>query len=266
MHLSNHSHYNNMSPAEAYALPEEVVLQALDIDELYYGKFGQNWYSNSHLSRLLDDPHLQKEDEIWANGMYLVIGNFVHKAFLEPEKAAVFPYSKAKNRHEKLYKEDLAESNYDGWMFCEKDFIKWNKFRDDIMSVNEVADLINADGNEFEVPQIAMFNGLPIKGKCDIINHKTKMITDIKTTSDLDNFASKIDDWNYNLQATLYAKGLYKDYGFTFIAMDKKTNQVGVFVMSAGEFEVGLRKLYKCTNLFKHYHVKGLNTVYYHYV
>ena len=263
--MINIDKFNAMSPEEAYALPRETILEAIDIDELYYGKFGQNWNSNSHLSKLLDDPYLEKEDEIWGNGMYLVIGNFIHKAFLEPEKAARFPYSMATNRNSKEYKKDV-EGYPSGWMFLEKDYIKWMAWVEKLKLIPDVTDIIYDENCEFEVPQIAMFNGLPLKGKCDIINHTEKMITDIKTTSDLDGFQDKIDMWNYNVQAALYAKALYPDYGFQFLAMDKKTDQVGVFKVSPSQFEKGLNKLYRCTNLLKHFHTTNPNKVYYHYV
>ena len=248
------------------ALPYKGVLAHLDRDELYYGNFGQQWHSNSFLTKLLDDPYLEKPDEVWGNGMYLVIGNFVHKAFLEPHKVEAFPYSTADSRRGNEYKQHLADSEFDGWMFLKKDKEKWIQFRDDVLAETEVFNLIKDPNNEFEVPMINTFNGLPIKGKCDIINHKTKTIIDLKTTSNLDTFAEKVDEWNYNVQAALYAKALFPDYEFRFIAVDKKTNRTGVFDISPSQFEIGMRKLYKCTNLYKHFHTSDAYKVYYHYL
>ena len=254
-----------MTPEEAYALPKEEVLKAIDVDEIYYSTFGQYWHSNSHLTKLLEDPLLEKEDEVWSGGKYLVIGNFIHKAFLEPEKAAVFPYSEATHRSQKIYKADAAKQP-NPWMFLKKDYDHWLAWVEEMKLIPDVSNIIYSDTTEFEVPQIAMFNGLPIKGKCDIIDHTNKVIIDIKTTSDLDGFHTKIDEWNYNVQAALYAKALYPDYDFRFLAMDKNTNKAGVFDMTPSSFEKGLEKLYRCTNLLKHYHKTGNKKVYYHYV
>lgn len=33
-------YYNNLKPDDAHNLPTEEILLALDIDEIYYGKFG----------------------------------------------------------------------------------------------------------------------------------------------------------------------------------------------------------------------------------
>lgn len=259
------NYYNNLTAKEAYALPRDEVIAAIDVDEIYYDKFGRHWHSNSHLTKLLDDPYLEKPDELWGDGKYLVIGNFVHKAFLEPEKAAAFPYSKATNRNQLIYKEDVVKQP-NPWMFTEKDYHYWLDWVETMKQIPDVSSIIYDSDNEFEVPQIAMFNGLPIKGKCDIINHKTKTIIDIKTTSSLDGFASKVDEWNYNVQATLYAKALYPDYSFRFLALDKRTDKAGVFDVSKSQFEIGLTKLYKCTNLLKYFHTDNENNVYYHYI
>ena len=260
--------YNSLTSAEALNLPKEEIIKALDIDELYYGKFGQNWLSNSHLSKLLEDPLLEKPDEVWGDGRYLVIGNFVHKAILEPHKALDFPYSEATHRSQTKYKEDLAASSFDTWMFTKKDFDKWMDFSNRVLSNEEAKSILHAEGNEFEVPQVAYFNGLPIKGKCDIINHEKKVIIDLKTTSDLDSFGEKIDMWNYNVQAALYAKALFPDYDFRFVAVDKQTDRIGVFDMNKSSFETGLKKLYKCTNLWKHYHTDQAHQdkIFYHYM
>ena len=258
--------YNKLTKEAAHALPKTEILKALNEDELYYGTFGQHWFSNSFLTKMLEDPELTAEEKLWGNGSALVIGNFVHKLFLEPEKAKVFPYSEATHRSQTQYKEDLAASDFDRWMFLEKDFVKWNQFKEDVLSNPEVGPLIYDEDNEFEVPLIGDFNGLPIKGKCDIINHKKKMVIDLKTTSDLNSFAEKVDDWNYNVQACVYAKALSDDYTFRFIAVDKRTTRVGVFDISPKEFERGMNKLYRCANLYKHYHTDKSKIIYYHYL
>ena len=263
--ITDIDYYNNLSREEALALDKETIIAALDVDDLYYGKFGQNWNSNSHLTKLLDDPLLEEPDEMWGDGKYLVIGNFIHKAFLEPEKAEVFPYSLATHRSQKIYKEDVAKQS-EPWMFLKKDYDKWLDWVETMKKIPDVSNIIYDEDNLFEVPQVAWFNGIPIKGKCDIINHKKKLIIDIKTTSDLEGFVGKVDEWNYNVQAALYAKALYPDYDFRFLAIDKRTDKAGVFDMSPTQFEAGLSKLYRCTNLLKHYHLNNGSNVYYHYV
>ena len=264
--VKDYSYWNGLPNKEALMLPKPLVIELLDEDELYYGKFGQNWFSNSFLTKLFDDPLLVKDDEVWGNGSALVIGNFVHKAILEPQKAIDFPASEATHRGQTKYKEDLEASSFDRWMFTENDKQKWLDFSNRVLANPEAKSILHAPDNEFEVPAIAYFNGLPIKGKCDIINHKTKTIIDLKTTSDLENFAEKVDEWNYNVQAAVYSRALFKDYDFRFVAVDKRTDNIGVFDISKGESERGLRKLYKATNLYKHYHARTPDTIFYKYL
>lgn len=261
------AYYNDLDHDSAISLPKEVVEKLIDIDELYYGKFGRNWHSNSFLTKLLDDPYLDQPEQVW-HPQYRIIGNFVHKCFLEPHKVAAFPYSNSTNRNQSSYKEDLANSQFanDGWMFLKKDYDKWIAWVEQMKLIPDVSDLVYAKGNKFEEPQISTFAGLPIKGKCDVINHEKKVIIDVKTTSDLEGFAEKISMWNYDVQASLYAKALYDDYTFIFLAIDKKTDKAGVFIMAPSQFEIGLKKLYKCTNLLKHFHTTNKDKVFYHYI
>ena len=65
---------------------------------------------------------------------------------------------------------------------------------------------------EFEVPAIEMIDGLPFRGKADIIKGRT--IIDLKTTStNLKDFGYSADKYNYDMQCYLYMK-LFKATDF----------------------------------------------------
>ena len=88
-------------------------------------------------------------------------------------------------------------------------------------------DLISEEKGEYEVPAITELFGQMWKGKADVVNHNEKLIIDLKTTSDLDNFKWNAKKYNYDSQAYIYRK-LF-GYEFIFIAIDKKTGQIGLF-------------------------------------
>ena len=58
------------------------------------------------------------------------------------------------------------------------------------------------EGAEFEVPAIAMIDGLAFRGKADI--KKGTKIIDIKTTTEIQKFPYSARKYSYDLQAALY--------------------------------------------------------------
>ena len=61
------------------------VLDKLRDDEQYYGEFGQQYLSNSDISKLLTDPlafRMPQEDNVNFHK-----GRYFHQLILEPEKA-----------------------------------------------------------------------------------------------------------------------------------------------------------------------------------
>lgn len=256
-------YYNGLSGKEARALPHDEIIKALETDELYYGKFGQNWYSNSHLSRLLKDPLLQDEQD-WGNGSALVIGSFMHQYILEPHKVGDFPYVDVDNRNKKEYKEAIANSG-EKWMLTKKDRDKYAALCDKALSNPDVFKMMKTDNVEYEVPLIGMLNGIHIKGKCDAINHDLKLIIDVKSTSNADGLnekspwdedaPTKARSFNYDAQAWLYSQ-LYPGYGFRFVAIDKRTEEVQIYDASIPFLLSGKKKIYESIDNLKRYWIK----------
>jgi hypothetical protein len=86
------------------------------------------------------------------------------------------------------------------------------------------------------------------KGKADIVNHNEKLIIDLKTTSDLDNFKWNAKKYNYDSQAYIYSK-LF-GYEFIFIAIDKNTSQIGLFDCSTNFYKSGEEKVEKASEVY----------------
>ena len=261
--------YNKLTQEAALALPPEEVLEALRNDELYYGKFGQNWYSNSHLSRMLKDPLLLDEQD-WGNGSALVIGSFMHTYILEPHKVDDFLVIDVDNRNKKEYKEALQKHG-EKWLLTNKDRDKYAALCEKALASPDVRKMLKEDNVEYEVPLIGYLNGIPVKGKADAINHDLKLIIDVKTTSNADGLnepthydpeaLTKARSFNYDAQAWLYSY-LYPGYGFRFVAIDKRTEEVQIYDASVPFLLSGKKKIFEAIDNLKRYWIKTNTTPY----
>ena len=211
---------------------KKQILQRLKIDEDYYGDFGNQFLSNSHVGKLLNDPlNIFKPSKPSAA---FLIGGYFHTCILEPDKIKKYKVVKATTRNSKAYK-DIA-----GGELCmlEKEVDMVEMLRDKVMENDICRDLIQGNSDpsmeyhnigkpEYEVPMIKEMFGQMWKGKADIVNHEEKLIIDLKTTADISKFQYSANKYNYDSQAYIYSK-LF-GYEFLFIVIDKNTHQIGMF-------------------------------------
>jgi hypothetical protein len=230
-----------------------TILQKLKNDEDYYGEFGNQFLSNSHVGRLLKDP-LNVFKPSKPSPAFL-IGGYFHTCILEPDKLDKYKVVKSTTRNTKQYK-DVA-----GGELCllqqEVDMIEL--MRDKVMANDICKDLIlgscpephnREDGYlvEYEVPMITELFGNKWKGKADIVNHEEKLIIDLKTTADINKFQYSANKYNYDSQAYIYSK-LF-GYEMLFIVIDKTTHQIGMFDCSPQFYERGEDKVSKASEAY----------------
>ena len=174
---------------------KEKILQRLKIDENYYGEFGNQFLSNSHVGRLLKDP-LNVFKPSKPSPAFL-IGGYFHTCILEPDKLEKFKVVKSTTRNTKAYK-DVA-----GGELCllqhEVDTIEL--MREKVMDNDICRDLIQLGNVEYEAPMVTELFGNKWKGKADIVNHNEKLIIDLKTTADIEKFQWSANKYNYDSQA-----------------------------------------------------------------
>ena len=221
---------------------KEKILQRLCNDEDYYGKFGNQFLSNSHVGKLLKDP-LRAFEPSKPSPAFLV-GGYFHTCILEPDKLDKYKVVKSTTRNTKAYK-DVA-----GGELCllqhEVDTIEL--MRDKVLANDICKDLIINSQTEYEKPGIInMFNN-NWKGKADIVNHEEKLVIDLKTTADIDKFQWSASKFNYDSQAYIYSK-LF-GYEFLFIVIDKNTHQIGMFDCSPQFYERGEEKVRKASEAY----------------
>ena len=223
-------------------MKKNEILQKLKNDEDYYGDFGNQFLSNSHVGRLLNDP-LNIFKPMKPSPAFL-IGGYFHTCILEPEKLKKYKVVKSTNRNTKAYK-DVA-----GGELCmlqqEVDMVEL--MRDKVMDNDICRDLIQEGNVEYEVPMITDLFGQTWKGKADIVNHDEKLIIDLKTTADINKFQYSANKYNYDSQAYIYSK-LF-GYEFLFIVIDKNTHQIGMFDCSPKFYERGEDKVRKAAEAY----------------
>ena len=221
---------------------KEKILQRLCNDEDYYGEFGNQFLSNSHVGKLLKDP-LRAFEPSKPSPAFLV-GGYFHTCILEPDKLDKYKVVKSTTRNTKAYK-DVA-----GGELCllqhEVDTIEL--MRDKVLANDICKDLIINSQTEYEKPGIINMFGNNWKGKADIINHEEKLVIDLKTTSDIDKFQWSASKFNYDSQAYIYSK-LF-GYEFLFIVIDKNTHQIGMFDCSPQFYERGEEKVRKASEAY----------------
>jgi len=230
-------------------MDKEKVLQKLKNDEDYYGDFGNQFLSNSHVSKLLKDP-LNVFEPSKPSPAFL-IGGYFHTCILEPDKLDKYKVVKSTTRNTKAYK-DFA-----GGELCllqhEVDTIEL--MRDKLMA-NDICRSLILDNDltvigkptQYEVPGVTELFGNMWKGKADIVNHDEKLVIDLKTTGDIDRFKWSASKFNYDSQAYIYSK-LF-GYEMLFIVIDKTTHQIGMFDCSPQFYERGEEKVSKASEAY----------------
>ena len=228
---------------------KEKILQRLCNDEDYYGEFGNQFLSNSHVGKLLKDP-LRAFEPSKPSPAFLV-GGYFHTCILEPDKLDKYKVVKSTTRNTKAYK-DVA-----GGELCllqhEVDTIEL--MRDKVLANDICKDLIINSQTEYEKPGIInMFNN-NWKGKADIVNHEEKLVIDLKTTADIDKFQWSASKFNYDSQAYIYSK-LF-GYEFLFIVIDKNTNRIGIYDCSPEFYKRGEDKVRRASDAYDLFYKSG---------
>jgi len=223
-------------------MKRKEIIDKLRIDEHYYGDFGKQYLSNSDISTLLKNPLALKEPS--KSNVHFLIGGYFHTAILEPNKIKNFKIVESSSRNTKAYKE------MSGGEMCllQHEVDKTEALVQKLMDNKVCRDLISEEKGEYEVPAITELYGQMWKGKADIVNHNEKLIIDLKTTSDLDNFKWNAKKYNYDSQAYIYSK-LF-GYEFVFIAIDKNSGQIGLFDCSTNFYKSGELKVEKASEAY----------------
>ncbi len=218
------------------------VIQKLINDEDYYGEFGKQYLSNSDIKTLLNNPLELKQPSKQIPAF--LVGGYFHTAILEPDKLKNFKIIESTTRNTKAYKE-ISQGEM---CLLQHEVDQCEVLVEKIMDNRVCRDLIHGDDVEFERPEITDLFVNKWKGKADIVNHSEKLVIDLKTTAELDKFHWSAKKYNYDSQAYIYRE-LF-GYEFIFIAIDKKTSQIGLFDCSTDFYKSGMNKVEKASEAY----------------
>ena len=229
-------------------LPEEIVGMAYD-DEFYYNYLGKNALSSSSLKTILKSPKTYRNilnyGDPNSDSPALSAGKLAHWMILEPHKINKLHFVDASTKNTKIYKE--AKAKY-GEVFLTKEKNAAERLTDAVLRNEAAIKLLNK--SEFEVPQVQMLEGLPFRGKADIIQGDT--IIDYKTTAELNTFKYSADKYGYDLQAWLYLK-LFDKKKFTFLVIDKASTDIGIFETTDEFLARGENKFKQAVDNYKYF-------------
>jgi hypothetical protein len=231
---------------------EEILAQMYD-DTFYYGHLGKHALSSSSLKMILKSPktyrNVIKYGDPNGDSPALTAGKLAHWMVLEPHKIDELHFVDASTKNTKIYKE--AKEQY-GEVFLTKERSAAERLTDAVLRNEHSLKLLNK--SEFEVPEIAMLNGLPFRGKADIIQGDT--IIDYKTTAELSSFKWSADKYGYDLQAYMYLR-LFNKKKFTFLVIDKASTDIGIFETTDDFIAKGEQKFIQAVDNYKYFFQDG---------
>ena len=225
------------------------IIEKLRDDEHYYGEFGKQFLSNSDIKALIDNPLNFKKPS--PPNPAFVVGSYFHTCILEPDKLEKFKIVKSKTRNTKEYKEIAGEDI----CLLQHEVDQIELMREKVLEIDLFKDLILDGAVEYEQPGLVELEGMQWKGKADIINHSSQLIIDLKTTNNINAFASSAHKFNYDSQAYIYSKMFNMD--LIFIVVDKKTHQLGLFDCSDKFLQSGQNKVALAVQAYNDFFVNG---------
>jgi hypothetical protein len=219
---------------------KKKLLEKMYDDSFYYGELSKTALSSSAIKMLLSSPkkyyYVTKYGES-LNTQGIRDGRLLHTLVLEPDKFNEFHFVDVASKNTKAYKE--AKLEY-GTVYTRTEKEQAEKLADVLLRNDQAVSLFK--DSEFEVPAIGMINGLPFRGKADILSDN--LICDLKTTTDLSAFKYASLRYGYDVQMYLYCQLFNKMYyDFKFLVIDKGSCDIGIFDCSEEFYQQGKDKV-----------------------
>ncbi|PNX51333.1 MAG: hypothetical protein BV456_03535 [Thermoplasmata archaeon M8B2D] len=176
-----------------------------------------------HFKYKMDNP---REDT-----QALLFGRAIHKYILESDtffnEFAICPQIDRRSKSGKEEYDNFIQLSNGKDIITQSDFDIILEMKKSIDSLTDVVELLKGDYEQsyFWTDQIT---GEKCKCRPDVINHKNKLIVDLKTTDSCEDnhFEWSCKKYGYKLQAGMYCEGIFQntfdEYGFKFIAIEKK--------------------------------------------
>ena len=212
-------------------------------DDDYYGDYGKQWFSASHIKTLIKNPRLYMKER--PDSKALIEGRYFHTQLLEPEKIDSILIADTSSRNTKIYKSFIEDNDVDiALLPSEAENI--DKMVDAVRSNSVVSDMLYSTDNAYEMPEVGEIFGKPFKGKADVLTPLN--VFDVKSTADIARFKWAAIDFGYDIQAFIYEELFGKP--MTFIAVDKKTFKINMYKCSEEFVNSGKMKTLEALNVY----------------
>ena len=219
---------------------KDQLLEHMENDEFYYGYCSKAMFSNSKLKLMVKSPKsFYYIDKYVQSQQPLRDGWLFHAAILEPEvyDAQIFCNTLSKGKEFK----ELESYHGKGNVYTQQEKKDAERLaRAFTVNAAAVGKLRNA---QFEVPNFGVISGIPFRGKADVLT-KDGVIIDLKTCQNIGNFRKDAYAMGYDCQTYIYSKIWGIEYDkFEFIAIDKKSLDIGFYKCSEEFYESGKQKV-----------------------
>lgn len=240
---------------------KKELISKMDDDSFYYGYLSQAALSSSSLKLLLDSPKTYRNITKYANAESQALrdGWLFHTSILEPEVFNSQIFIDVQSKNSKAYK--LAKEEH-GKVFTIKEKNDAERMADAFLRNTKAVELIR--NSKFEVPIIGEVMGLPFRGKADVLSQNG--IVDLKSTINIKDFKWSAKKYSYDMQCYLYCNLFNIDYqDFVFVALDKKSLDIGVFHCSKEFYHSGEEKVEKAIEVYDTFFLQAVDIDQYYY-
>lgn len=227
------------------------LIKEMEDDNFYYNYLGKNTLSSSIVTKLLESPRAYQMSlhPSSKSTSALDFGWLFHTAILEPDVYEDQVFLDVSSRNTKKFKDAKEEF---GRVFTKSDRWKVERLSDAFYGNSNAVNLLSH--SKQEVPAIGEIEGVPFRGKADILGDG--YVADIKTTTGISGFRYSANKWNYDSQCYIYCQLFNIDpENFWFIAIDKETYTVGIYNCSDEFYDRGKQKVLKAIDVYKKYFV-----------
>jgi hypothetical protein len=186
-------------------------------------------------------------------------GKLVHMQILEPKKYKTLNFIDVSSKRVKKWTEAVAEFGAENTYTMKEKYIN-NAISRAFLQNDACSKYLK--GTDKEVGAIEVLDGVPFRGKADILGDD--FVADLKTTNDgVDDQGKKnafewtVQKYDYDLQAYLYTR-LFNKPRFVWLVLDKTTTDIGIFEASDELLERGKDKFDRIIDRYETFFVHGL--------
>ena len=226
---------------------KQELLKRMDDDSFYYGHLGKHALSSSSIKLLQSSPkkYYYVTQYGQAESQALRDGWLFHTSILEPDVFNSQIFVDVQSKNTKKYKEALAEH---GKVFTMKEKSDAERLADAFLKNEQALKLIT--DCDFEVPAVGEIDGLPFRGKADVLGKHG--IVDLNTTTDIRAFPYSAKKYGYDIQVYIYCQLFNVPYTeFQFIALDKGTLDIAIYDVSEDFYLEGERKTLEAIDRYR---------------